>query len=358
MFGEGKTYFANNPVLIKINGLAFPPNSPIKVVRVKVLYNEDVKGDFYSEMGGMPDIEFEISSALLAIWNEYEYTDEQVSAQAAADTEGSISQMVVRQQREYSLQISTEYIDDNGVFTVTDCQDSQGRKSIPGGKCMIGGRTELERSLITTAADADISSLEHTNPRNGDASTKPRTTPERVGSDSITSWVDVSANGTTSIFYPADVLPQPDDTPGIQAGWDGHAPLVLRDSIKYVDFLFVNRRGAVETCSAQMLPSMNINVDSKQYSKTGRPSFQPKMSIMDIASGGRRSWSMSSGFITREWAEWWVLEFLMAKKRWMLYNGRFVPVTVDPAKKNTNIYDRTKQQMPSVEFTVTLALEG
>jgi hypothetical protein len=31
---------------------------------------------------------------------------------------------------------------------------------------------------------------------------------------------------------------------------------------------------------------------------------------------------------------------------------------VEPAKKQTGIYDRTKQQMPSVEFTVTLALEG
>jgi hypothetical protein len=52
------------------------------------------------------------------------------------------------------------------------------------------------------------------------------------------------------------------------------------------------------------------------------------------------------------------MEFLMARQWWMLYKGSFVPVIVEPAKKQTSIYDRAKQQMPSVEFTVTLALEG
>jgi hypothetical protein len=67
---------------------------------------------------------------------------------------------------------------------------------------------------------------------------------------------------------------------------------------------------------------------------------------------------MSSGEQTREWAEWWTMEFLTARQWWMLYKGAYVPVIVEPAKKQTSIYDRTKQEMPSVEFTVTLALEG
>ena len=68
--------------------------------------------------------------------------------------------------------------------------------------------------------------------------------------------------------------------------------------------------------------------------------------------------NMSSGEQTREWAEWWTMEFLLARQWWMLYKGAYVPVIVEPAKKQTSIYDRTKQEMPSVEFTVTLALEG
>ena len=79
---------------------------------------------------------------------------------------------------------------------------------------------------------------------------------------------------------------------------------------------------------------------------------------MAVTSGGRRSWAMSSGHQTRDWLEWWTMEFLHAERVWMVYKGGFVPVVVEPAKKSVGIYDRAKQQLESVEFTVTLALEG
>ena len=67
---------------------------------------------------------------------------------------------------------------------------------------------------------------------------------------------------------------------------------------------------------------------------------------------------MSSGYQTREWAEWWAMEFLMARQWWMRLNNMFLPVTVTPAQSDTGIYDRSKQQMPHVDFLVKLALEG
>ena len=219
----------------------------------------------------------------------------------------------------------------------------------------MGWLTEWERSTIGTVENADVSYWEHTNRRNGDASTKPNTTPERVGRDSITSWVDVNAAGTRSVFYPkgsAGGTGSPDST-------EQHAPLVLRDSIAYQDFLFVNRRGAVETCSALTLEAMNIEVEGKSYGRTEEASFIPSRSLLTVMqSGPRRSWPMSSGKLAREWVEWWTMEFLTARRVWMLYKGRYVPVTVEPSKKSTNIYDRAKQQLASVEFTVTLGLEG
>ena len=48
----------------------------------------------------------------------------------------------------------------------------------------------------------------------------------------------------------------------------------------------------------------------------------------------------------------------MARQWWMLYNGSYVPVTVKPSRSSMGIYDRSKQQLPHVDFTVTLALEG
>lgn len=351
MFGSGSTYFADSPVVITVSGLDWgtPVTSPFTIVRLAVIYDGSVVGEFKADTGGQTSITFDISSALRAIWAGYDYSYE--LAAAAGTT------YYVRSYRSYSLKVYTEYLDSqDGELTTTESD------VISGGRCMMGRLTEVERSLVPNAESADASYWNGKNNRYGDASTKPVTSPERVGRDSITSWVDVSNDGTTSYFY-AKTAGSPAGAGAADSGSE-HAPLVLRDSIPYTDFLFVNRRGAVETCSARMLEAMNIEVNTETYARIERPSFTPSRSVMAIASGGRRSWQMSSGYVPREWAEWWTEEFLMGRRHWMLYKPKgaqaasYVPVIVEPAKKQTGIYDRTKQQMPHVDFTVTLALEG
>jgi len=356
MFGNGKTYFADSQVVIDISGLQWgkegqPVTSPFTIIRVEVVYDSKVVGEFKADTGGQTSISFDISSALQAIWAGEDFRYEISDAQAAANG-NSPSEPWVRAYKPYSLRVHTEYLSSDGVFTTTDSSE------ISGGQCAIGGFTEWERSTIPSKEAADVSYREHENLRYGDASTKPTDTPERVGSLSPTSWVDVQSAGTQSVFYPASAQPAADSQ-------TNHAPIVLRDSLPYVDFLFLNRRGAIETCSGQTLESMGINVKVTQYSRTERPTFSPVRSLMAIGQDGRRSWQMSSGYVTREWAEWWALEFLGGKRKqwWMRYpigdaNGTYVPVIVEPAKQSISIYDRSKQNMPHVDFTVTMALEG
>lgn len=350
MFGNGKTYFADSPVVIDISGLEWPGTSPFNIVRVEVIYQGKVMGEFKDDTGGQPTASFNISSALQAIWADYDYNSYEVAC--AKTAAGGRASDYYRAYRNYSLKVYTEYLSSNGGFTTTNSDE------IPGGCCAIGGFTEWERSTIPSKEAAVVSYREHENLRYGDASTKPTDTPERVGSISPTSWVDLDETDTISIFYPYNTQPAADSQ-------RDHAPIVLRDSIPYVDFLFLNRRGAIETCSGQTLEAMGINVKVTQYSRTGRPSFNPVRSLMAIGQDGRRSWQMSSGYVTREWAEWWALEFLGGKRKqwWMRYpigdpNGTYVPVIVEPAKQNISIYDRSKQNMTHVDFTVTLALEG
>ena len=342
MFGDGKTYFANSPVVIDIEGLEWGETvtSPFTVVRLEVLHDGMKIGEFRADTGGQTSISFDISSALRSIWADYEYGDEVAAANAKTVAP-------LRAYREYSLIVQTEYIDSTDGSFVTTTSDE-----FTGGRCAIGGLTEWERSILTHKEDADMSYWEHSNLRNGDASTKPTSTPERVGRLSITSWVDVQNAGTRSHFYPPTANPGGDGTAD-------HAPIVLRDdNQEYADFLFVNRRGAVETCSVLTKEALDIPVETKQYARIKRPAFKPSRSLMALSSGGRRSWSMSTGYQTREWTEWWTVEFLMSHQWWMLYQGSYVPVIVTPAKKENTIYDRSKQQMTHVDFTVTLALEG
>lgn len=367
MFGNGKTYFADSPVVITISGLQWPASSPFDVVYVEVLRGGSVIGTFRADTGGQSSISFDISSALRTIWSDYDYTGNELAAAQSTvislSNPNPTSAFYERLMRSYTLRIYTEYMssDDGGVFTNTQCAVEIGGvqyTDIPGGQCLMGGMTEWERS-IRTDVQADVSSLEHSNHRNGDASTKPVSTPERVGSTSITSWVDVQTGKTKSMFFPYTAT----------AGEDSdleHAPLVVRDSQPYIDFLFINRRGAIETCSGLTKEAMTIGTSTQQYSRSEGPSFRPSRSLMAIGTDGRRSWPMSSGYVTREWAEWWTMEFLGGKRKqwWMLWQGpglsapRYVPVIVKPAKNDTGIYDKSKQQALHVDFTVTLALEG
>ncbi len=350
MFGNDHTYFAGSPVVIDIEGLEWSKNgqevtSPFTVVRVEVIYNGNVVGNFKVDTGGQTSISFDISSALRAIWADYDFSAEIPAANL------SDKQIFSRTYRDYSLVVYTEYIDSqDGQFT------SPNSGEFTGGKCGIGWLTEWERYDIGNKENADMSYWQHRNKRNGDASTKPTSSPERVGKDSITSWVDVGNNGTKSVFYPSSRGNGVSDNAAND--YTDHAPLVLRDNIAYIDFLFVNRRGAVETCSGQPLEQMDIEVETHSYARIERPAFKPTRTLMSISKGGRRSWLMSSGLQTREWAEWWTMEFLQAKRWWMLYEGKYVPVIVEPAKKSVTIYDRSKQEMSHVDFTVTLAVEG
>jgi len=348
MFGSGHTYFAGSPVVITISGLEWgePVTSPFTIVRVYVYYNGRKVGEFHEDTGGQTTVTFDIKSALMAIWADYDFSAEVTAANGTTS--------VSRRYRSYSIEVFTEYLDStDGEFTRTSIG------TFTGGQCALGSFTEWERSIIPTNADADVSYREHENLRYGDASTKPTESPERVGKSSITSWVDVSNDGTRSVFYPATATAGEDSQ-------SAHAPMVLRDSQEYVDFLFLNRRGAIETCSGMTKEAMQIDVDMKQYSRVERPTFRPSRSLMAIGTDVRRSWQMSSGYVTREWAEWWAMEFLGGKRKrhWMKYKGpgqttaAYVPVIVEPAKKSISIYDKTKQQMPHVDFTVTLALEG
>ena len=347
MFGTGKTYFNGSPVVIDITGLQWSGTSPFNIVRIDVADTDGkVIGDFHADTGGQSSISFDIQSALRSLWSDYDYSDETSAAAKALTATSKDGQAFLRKYRSYSLKLQTEYLDSKDQLPIIT--ESQ---SFAGGQCMIGALTEWERYNIDKPEDADASHWQNSNLRNGDASTKPTSTPERVGKSSITSWVDVSDDGTTSVFFPA-AAPVAADVA------DQHAPIVLRDTRDYRDFLFVNRRGAVETASALMMESLEISIDSDTYNRVERPTFKPTRSIMEMASGGRRSWGMSSGYVDRYWAEWWVREFLQSSHHWMLMDGKYVPVTVSSEKKSVSIYNKAKQELAHVDFTVTLALEG
>ncbi len=142
MFGSGKTYFADAPVIIDIEGLQWSQNgatatSPFTIVRVEVIYKNKVVGDFREDTGGQTTAHFDISSALRAIWSDYDFGAPGAEVSKAKETLAvGTAQTVTREMREYSLRVYTEYMDSTDqAFMQTYAGE------FPGGKCVMGGLT-------------------------------------------------------------------------------------------------------------------------------------------------------------------------------------------------------------------------
>ena len=123
-------------------------------------------------------------------------------------------------------------------------------------------------------------------------------------------------------------------------------------------FAFVNSLGVIETIMAQSRESLSYDIESNTKSLVTTPQYKPNPNITTHKTGGRNKWQMSSGKVNREWADWWVTEFLMAKKYWMLHNGMWLPVVVTPADDSMEIYNRSENNLPHVDFDVQLAVKG
>lgn len=331
----GGQYFAGSPIVVELGSFGFPASATFKQVTLEVsttFMGKTLTYPFTAEVGSEDTLKFDISSALRAAMSQYDFAEELSAGNAAiGGTQGTVQ----RSAASFTLNAYTKYMLDGILYTGT-------RMSNSGGKAVLGEWSEVERYLGATQSLSGSPVA---------ATTKPTADVERVGADSVITSV-IIANGTTETIF-KNASAEASDAFTLQGR------TVLRDSNQnYIDFLFVNSRGAVEGVSALMRESHNYNTKTTEQTLITGPDFAPTRSTTAYADASRSHWPMSSGWQTREWLAWWATDFLRARRWWMRIGGRFLPVTVKPDKESVEIYNRQKQEAHSVDFTVTLALEG
>lgn len=127
---------------------------------------------------------------------------------------------------------------------------------------------------------------------------------------------------------------------------------------KCFPLIFLNRRGQLEDACAMPLEALSYNVEKKEYEQIGAPSETPVASLRSQRTGARRMYSMSSGYCSKEMAEWWINEFLCSESYWMKMGNNWIPCSVTPSNKKVVLYDRANPSALAVNFTVTLGLVG
>lgn len=129
-----------------------------------------------------------------------------------------------------------------------------------------------------------------------------------------------------------------------------------------VEFLFVNQRGAIE--DAVCVTRQALSYDHKQrnrYSNVGMPSASPAVSIRNTRTKVRPKWKLSSGYVSRDWAEWYAAELLASDQVWINVGTPSSPnwqACVLTPDESVSIFDESNPDALHIDFTCELAREG
>lgn len=122
-------------------------------------------------------------------------------------------------------------------------------------------------------------------------------------------------------------------------------------------FLFKNSFGLIESISAIMREAMKYSIESNQYIIPSNINFSGYTRVLTYTQTPKVELDMSSGYVNREWAEWWINEFVTTREAWMLEQGRYIPVAIIPEDSN-KLFDKSKPGMISVQFKVRYSFAG
>ena len=125
-----------------------------------------------------------------------------------------------------------------------------------------------------------------------------------------------------------------------------------------VHFLrFINGFGAVENIAVRAKDKLSYEVSGETHSLVQEISTRPTDRRYATKSQPVGVYELSSGYVPVRWAEWYVQELLTSPRVWIQLGGKWVPALIE-AEDDCVIYDRTKPEMPHVDFTLRLAIDG
>lgn len=131
-----------------------------------------------------------------------------------------------------------------------------------------------------------------------------------------------------------------------------------RTNTQGVHFLrFINGFGAVENISVRSKDKLSYEVSGETHSLVQEDATRPSGRRYATKEQPVGVYELSSGYVPQRWAEWYVQELLTSPRVWIQLGGKWVPSLIE-SEDDCVIYDRTKPEMPHVDFTLRLAIDG
>lgn len=336
--------FIENPIIVGVTNFEFQPNSSFRQAVIEVEVTPTYSGAsvskyrFYTDATAGIPIRMDISTALRGAMCEWQ---PDISAYTSKDAIYSYPYAT------FTVRVYEKYLLDGTVY-----EDLGAERT--GAYAYYGGLTEYERLIFEKHA-ADIFVDENNPSQVWTRKPNSKSNGEIIETGFYRSYY--SFNYTNRRFQ-TRIYQTTSENEGKENQDAGGYFWQLPVSGERRQFAFVNSLGVIETIMAQSRESLSYDIESNTKSLVSTPQYKPNPNITTHKTGGRNKWQMSSGKVNREWADWWVTEFLMAKKYWMLHSGMWLPVVVTPADDSMEIYNRSENNLPHVDFDVQLAVKG
>lgn len=168
----------------------------------------------------------------------------------------------------------------------------------------------------------------------------------------------VSAEKT--IGYMKHVVTDTANEGSIHIFWlHGSKTFYIRNSMdeKTKQLRFINGFGVIENISVCVNDALEYEIETEGSTLIGEPSFTNINRRMTRKTSDTGIYSLSSGYVNNEWAEWFTHELLMTPKAWMSEGNAWVPGEILP-DDSVQMYDRTKPGLQKVDFTFKRGIEG
>ena len=323
------------------------------------VYAKAVSGSFVTQPA-----EFDVSSALQAIAERYEYTPEPPGNPLQPGYPDRYPYIKFR------IEAWDEWIE-NGV--VYQRQNVVGWPYLPTqtyqfyAYAFMGSFNDLERM----GALVDGNGVEYLNITY--LSRKPTTQPEIVFKS--TPWVYPSAwaapgrsLGTTDAMSgdptPVFVSGAPTDGPkslihtpasGGSATVGGHSIFAIDRPANGYELRFVNGMGCLESLHVTSRARKNANIQTEEYVISRRETLKKFSRKLTVKTADKEVWTLTSGPLDEAWASWYVHEFLKAQLVWIKIGTQWIQCHVLP-EETESIIDPEASQMLRVQFNIELDL--
>jgi hypothetical protein len=275
-------------------------------------------------------VRIDISSALQAVADKYEYTAEPPTYYPYIL---------------FSLEACDEYMQ-NGQNS-----GDVGVVTNPGGRALMGSFSDLER---LRAQQAGRSTTKFSRKPNGQASVEIVTVGETyLRAEPMSMGIATIQNGPRmSQFAIAG-----EGLHTLSVGSESIKVYAVPDSPDRYWLRFVNGLGVVESVSVASLISEEVNYKVSEYVVARQELFNQVSRGAVVKQNDQERLKLSSGPIDRLWQEWYLHELLPTPQAWIWIDGLWIPCHIVPEETVSGI-SRADGKLLEVQFTVRLDISG